>query len=1135
MPPCRRTVLTLHDRSLSRRARSRVRHASRALGYALMLCLLGMSGVHADHGTTAFPCEEGPFGVPGLQAPPEQIGRWDMVGDWPVQGTHAVLLHTGKVLWWRGEAPLGVPSTTYLWDPLLDTLEERQLMATNIFCAGHSTLADGRVLVQGGTANPNTLIDGLPDTNVFDPISQTWDRVSDSNLSRWYPTLTTLPDGKVLASSGLILANPREDATIPEIYDPETDTWTLLPEIERAQNLYPITFVLPDGRLLYSANFRDTLTLDLEAMTWTFLGDTAYAHVEGTGITHRPGEILRIGGGNVGIVEAEIIDMNSPTPAWRRVEPMSFPRRRLDLVLLPDGTALAVGGSVEGQSTPSCAMHAAELWDPNSESWTTMASHERPRIYHSTALLLPDGRVLAAGGEDSVARGQANAEVFSPPYLFRGPRPVVTGAPSTAVYGRSLRVDTTAPESIGSIALVRPGAVTHNFDQNQRYVPLDFVAFPTHLQVSAPANANLAPPGYYMMFIVDSDGVPSVAHWIRVTATVLEDCGDGEDNDDDGLIDGDDPDCVCPDDDADGFADCISDPDCNDAGLTCGDCNDLDDGSFPGAEEICDLRDNNCDGVVDEGFDGDGDGVTSCGGDCDDADPSTVPGAVESCDGIDNDCDPGTPDCPEATGISFFFNGEGCDSTPCTDPFRYTLDPVLEFSRGDTTGELVSRARVSTSAAIFGSRGLDVSSGSDQMRFDIVDDDLVSTEQGAFCFIVRNAGTSAASGHRLFISQGANARSYVSLEFLGSDDLQLRYRDNTGFITRVNTGAWNGAATPEAMLVQVSYDSTAAEDSLRLLVNGVERAHHHGTVPPLSSQISLRLGNSTSRTGAFHYDPFLISDRANIDCWDQIAGRCNITQTMTCVDDGHCPLGEHCHDVAQNYLDAALVDLCPSDPNKTDPGVCGCGVPDDDIDGDGTVDCPGSCVDNDGDGFGLILDESCLGVDCDDTDPDVHPGQPEIECDGLDNDCDPGTLDDPEPALIAERSRSAVTGSITTAIRPRMTCSTGTGTGMRATSIATTRTRRSPRVQPRSAATTSTTTAIRRPLTCSTATVMVRPVTSIATTRIRRFSPAPASRPRSRRHAGSPASCCAPNTRASATSGRATSCARRARSMRAPA
>jgi hypothetical protein len=189
---------------------------------------------------------------------------------------------------------------------------------------------------------------------------------------------------------------------------------------------------------------------------------------------------------------------------------------------LPDGTVLASGGESASDGVDlTKAVLPAEIWDPNTQKWTTVASLTNGREYHSTALLLPDGRVLMAGGGQlpgSGATDQTNAEIYSPPYLFKGARPTITSTPGTITYGSSFTVQTPDAASITKVALIRTPSVTHAFDQNQRYIPLSFTTGSGQLTVQAPASGNAAPPGYYMLFILNSSGVPSVASFVRFPA-----------------------------------------------------------------------------------------------------------------------------------------------------------------------------------------------------------------------------------------------------------------------------------------------------------------------------------------------------------------------------------------------------------------------------------------------------------------------------------------------------------------------------------------------------------------------------------------------------------------------------------------
>jgi len=195
---------------------------------------------------------------------------------------------------------------------------------------------------------------------------------------------------------------------------------------------------------------------------------------------------------------------------------MASARAYHNLTVLPDGMVLVTGGSGSTDVFDlSPAVLQAELWSPSTETWSPLASMDVPRLYHSTALLLPDGRVLVTGS-GRWGFDQLSAQVYSPPYLFKGTRPAITAAPAQTSYGSTFTVSTPDASRIAKVSLIRPGSVTHAFDQDQRFVPLTFQAITGGLSVQAPANANLAPPGYYMLFIVDTDGVPSVGAFVQL-------------------------------------------------------------------------------------------------------------------------------------------------------------------------------------------------------------------------------------------------------------------------------------------------------------------------------------------------------------------------------------------------------------------------------------------------------------------------------------------------------------------------------------------------------------------------------------------------------------------------------------------
>jgi hypothetical protein len=448
--------------------------------------------------------------TPGSQP----LGRWDGPFTWPIAPVHLMLQTTGEILMWD-QANGG--NSARIWNPTTNTFRTVPNTQTNLFCVGQTTLADGRSIAVGGHLNNNFY--GLPDTNIYNPTTSTWTRMANMSYARWYPTTTTMPDGRVLAISGYI--NPSQMADVPEIYNPANNTWTALTGATLNVPMYSFMYVLPNGTVLNAGPSRTTRVLNVATQSWTTIGNSPMTGH--SAVMYQPGRVMKSGElgdpdrpsilANTGTA---VLDMNQANPAWRSVAPMAFPRAYHNLTLLPDGNVLVTGGetTTNGQNVPG-AVYPAELWNPQTETWTTMAAMQRPRMYHSTALLLPDGRVLSAGGYYP-PYVEANAEIYSPPYLFNGPRPTITSAPAAASYGETFFVGTPDGAAIASASLIRLGAVTHGIDMSQRFLNLSLAPAANGLNLQAPAGPNLAPPGYYMLFLLNSAGVPSVARIVQL-------------------------------------------------------------------------------------------------------------------------------------------------------------------------------------------------------------------------------------------------------------------------------------------------------------------------------------------------------------------------------------------------------------------------------------------------------------------------------------------------------------------------------------------------------------------------------------------------------------------------------------------
>ena len=355
---------------------------------------------------------------------------------------------------------------------------------------------------------------GLNDASIYDPQTNTWARQPDMNAGRWYPTTTTLANGSVLVVSGDI------DTTVgvnrlPQVWT--NGAWRNLTTAQISLPLYPFMFLAPDGRVFNAGPQQTSRYLNTSGTgTWTNSATTPLGGFRsyGSAVMYEPGKVLMVGGNDPPRRSAVKIDLNLPVKTWQATGLLNTARRQLNATVLPDGTVLVTGGSSgAGFNNAAAPALTAELWDPAQDTFTALASATRYRGYHSIALLLPDGRVLSAGGDN-----EPNAEVFSPPYLFKGARPVVTSSPSSLTYGESFFVDTPDATSITAVTLVRLPAVTHAFDMNQRFLRLAFSQAPGRLRVTAPSVAAIAPPGHYMLFVLNAAGVPSIAPIVRLNS-----------------------------------------------------------------------------------------------------------------------------------------------------------------------------------------------------------------------------------------------------------------------------------------------------------------------------------------------------------------------------------------------------------------------------------------------------------------------------------------------------------------------------------------------------------------------------------------------------------------------------------------
>jgi len=451
---------------------------------------------------------------------PAVIGAWSNATNPGTKtiGISAVMLYTGKVLLFGGKyASTDKNTAAYLFDPVTGTGHEVPAPAA-VFCGSVAQLSDGRILSVGGAAK---IPQGIVDVWLFDPVSEQWVRQPDTPLGRYYPTSTKLADGTVVTTAGTEVDGVTKNPTV-ELYTPPaagSDVGTLqVVGPSHVTGYYPRQWLMPDGNLL-QVDARKSYRLDTQAWQWTSLLGLPAGNGAGSAGLMLPGgpngssRVMMVGGLQSGtaVTSTEKYDYSNPAGGWSYGHPMPTQRAHMNVVQVPDGSAYGIGGNSSGLY--NVGQYETMKYDPTNDTWTNMAVQSPRRGYHSTAVLLPDGRIMSAG-DTGAGGGRQLIDFYSPPYLFQGPRPVISAAPSSVAYGGTFSI-TTSGASATSAVLMAPGATTHADEMNARRVELAVTPTADGFTATAPG-PRIAPPGYYMLFTVTADGIPSVASWVHI-------------------------------------------------------------------------------------------------------------------------------------------------------------------------------------------------------------------------------------------------------------------------------------------------------------------------------------------------------------------------------------------------------------------------------------------------------------------------------------------------------------------------------------------------------------------------------------------------------------------------------------------
>ena len=474
-------------------------------------------------------------------APQSAQAAWDSftkgsmgpVVNWPLIPIHVVLLPDGRVMSYGTDAK-GAQTGQFIydvWDPKLGTGTSSHLVlpnttGTDTFCSAQIIVpSSGAVLLTGGDKTVNGVRNySVNDVNLFDYRSSAlYQAPTPMRDIRWYPTVVTLASGQILVLGGRESPD-RLSVPTPELYT-DGQGWRSLEgatsdDAYGSRNWsYPLAWQAPNGRVFVTTIWGGTYYMDPT-------GNGAIAKTPLTlpagdyylpSVMYAPGKILSLRKSN----RALVIDLNGNQPTSTAATGVGQDRYHGSATVLADGKVFVNGGSIWSNVAFGVA-YSGKIWDPATGKWTATDTARKMRLYHSVSLLLPDATVLTAGGGAPGPATNLNAEIYTPPYLYKkdwtgtlAPRPSITDAPTALTWKQGFKVNVSTA-GISRVTLVKTGSATHTADFDQRFLPLNFTASGTTLNVAAPAAAEVAPPGYYMLFVFDSAGVPSVARILRL-------------------------------------------------------------------------------------------------------------------------------------------------------------------------------------------------------------------------------------------------------------------------------------------------------------------------------------------------------------------------------------------------------------------------------------------------------------------------------------------------------------------------------------------------------------------------------------------------------------------------------------------